>query len=59
MGGGRPELPENRYIAATSMNVFEGTTVSLEYYFDEDYAVSDGGTDEDGYGFTTRLTYEF
>lgn len=53
------ELPENRYIAATSMNVFEGTTVTLEYYFDEDYAVSDGGTDEDGYGFTTRLTYEF
>ena len=41
-GGGRPGAAGNRYIAATSMNVFEGTTVSLEYYFDEDYAVSDG-----------------
>lgn len=53
------ELPEHRYMAATSMHIFDGTTVSLEYYIDEDYAVAEGGTDEDGYGFTTRLTYEF
>jgi hypothetical protein len=41
------------------MNIFDGTTVILEYYLDKDYSLSDGGTDDDGYGFTTRLAYEF
>ena len=31
----------------------------LEYYLDEDYGVEEGGTNGDGYGFTTRLAYEF
>ncbi len=53
------ELPEQRFITAASMAIFSGTTLTLEYYFDEDYAADDGGTGEDGYGFTTRLAYEF
>lgn len=53
------ELPEQRYITSAAMNIFTGTTVTLEYFYDKDYAVSDGGTDNDGYGFTTRLAYEF
>jgi len=53
------ELPEQRYITSAAMNIFTGTTVTLEYFFDKDYAVSDGGTDNDGYGFTTRLAYTF
>jgi len=53
------ELPEQRYITSAAMNIFTGTTVTLEYFFDKDYAVSDGGTDNDGYGFTTRLAYAF
>lgn len=53
------ELPEQRLITAASMVIFNGTTLTLEYYLDEDYAVDDGGTGEDGYGFTTRLAYEF
>lgn len=53
------ELPEHRYIASAAMNIFEGTTVTLEYYFDKDYSVGDGGTDENGYGFTTRVAYAF
>jgi hypothetical protein len=53
------ELPEQRYSASAAMGIFEGTTIILEYYLDEDYAVSVGGTDEDGFGFTTRLAYEF
>ena len=53
------ELPEQRLIASASMQIFAGTTLSLEYYLDQDYSVADGGTGEDGYGFTTRLAYEF
>ncbi len=52
-------LPEHRYIGTVSMRVFEGTVISLEYYYDKDYSESDGGTDNNGYGFTTRLAYEF
>ena len=53
------ELPEYRYSVSGAMGIFEGTTVILEYYYDEDYTVEDGGTDGNGYGFTTRLAYEF
>ncbi|MBV5319092.1 MAG: LbtU family siderophore porin [Desulfobulbaceae bacterium] len=52
-------LPEQRYSTSAAMNIFDGTTVILEYYLDKDYSLSDGGTDDDGYGFTTRLAYEF
>jgi len=51
------ELPEKRYIGSAAMNVFEGTTVALEYFIDEYYQAQ--GSEDDGYGFTTRLTYEF
>lgn len=53
------ELPEHRYIASTAVGIFDGTTLAFEYYFDKDYSVEDGGTGNDGYGFTTRLAYEF
>ncbi|WP_028318089.1 LbtU family siderophore porin [Desulfobulbus elongatus] len=53
------ELPEHRYIAATSFGIFDGTTLTFEYFHDEDYSIADGGTDNSGHGFTTRLTYEF
>ena len=53
------ELPEQRYIAAASMGIFDGATVTFEYYYDTDYSVDDGGTDNNGHGFTTRLAYEF
>ncbi len=53
------ELPEQRYIASGALRIFAGTTVTLEYYVDQDYSVSDGGTDDAGYGFTARLAYEF
>ncbi|MGE4559643.1 MAG: LbtU family siderophore porin [Desulfobulbus sp.] len=53
------DLPEHRYMASASMNVVKGTTVMLEYYIDEFYD-NDPDTDQDnGYGFTTRLKYEF
>ena len=51
-------LPEQRFITSASMTIFTGTTLSLEYYLDQDYSMADSGTDEDGYSFTTRLAYE-
>jgi hypothetical protein len=53
------DLPEHRYITSTSMNVFAGTTVSLEYYVDTFYSEDPDALKENGYGFTTRLAYEF
>ena len=53
------ELPEHRYLVAASIGLFEGTTLAFEYYYDKDYSISDGGTDNNGNGFTTRLGYEF
>lgn len=53
------DLPEHRYIASASMNIITGTTVSLEYYVDEFYANDPDAGEDSGYGFTTRLMYEF
>ena len=53
------ELPEYRYSVSGAMGIFKGTTVILEYYYDQDYTIEDGSTDDTAYGFTTRLVYEF
>lgn len=53
------ELPEQRYIGAASFGIFDGTTLTFEYFHDKDYDLADGGTGNNGYGFTTRLSYEF
>ncbi|MDD2467029.1 MAG: LbtU family siderophore porin [Desulfobulbus sp.] len=53
------DLPEHRYIASASMNIIKGTTVNLEYYVDEFYANDPDAGEDSGYGFTTRLMYEF
>lgn len=53
------DLPEQRYITTAAMKVFEGTTVMLEYYIDEFYDEDPDTTKDSGYGFTTRLKYEF
>ncbi|MDL2269599.1 LbtU family siderophore porin [Desulfosarcina sp. OttesenSCG-928-A07] len=52
-------LPEHRYIGVVSFGIFEGTTLSFEYYYDEDYDTGDNGTDNNGHAFTTRVAYEF
>ncbi|MGD9950391.1 MAG: LbtU family siderophore porin [Desulfobulbus sp.] len=53
------DLPEHRYIAAASMNVARGTSVTLEYYNDKFYDNDPDASQNSGYGFTTRLMYEF
>lgn len=53
------DLPESRYITTAAMKVFDGTTVMLEYYIDEFYDEDPDATKDSGYGFTTRLKYEF
>ncbi len=53
------DLPEQRYITTAAMKVFDGTTVMLEYYIDKFYDEDPDATKDSGYGFTTRLKYEF
>ncbi len=52
-------LPETRYIAAASFEIFPATVLTVEYFYDTDYDLSDGGTDENANTFTTQLAYEF
>ncbi len=58
-GAGDLGLPESRYIAAVSLELFPATALTLEYFFDTDYDTKDGGTDETSSTFTTQLAYEF
>ena len=52
-------LPEIRYLAVTSIGIFEHTTLSLEWAHDKDYSGSDGGTGDDTDSFTAQLAVEF
>ncbi|WP_069471869.1 LbtU family siderophore porin [Candidatus Marithrix sp. Canyon 246] len=53
------DLPERRYLATASVGIFDNTTLSLEYTFDEDYDIADGGTGKDGHGAILQLAVEF
>lgn len=53
------EFPEFRYSAAVAVGLIDGLTLTLEGFIDKDYDEGDGGTGDDGYGVTTRLSYEF
>jgi hypothetical protein len=52
-------LPESRYIGSAGMEVLPGTTLTLEYYYDNDYDIEDGGTGDNANVFTAQLAYEF
>lgn len=52
-------LPERRYLATASVGIFDNTRLSLEYTFDEDYDIADGGTGKDGHGAILQLAVEF
>ena len=53
------ELPEDRYMAALSVSIFENTSLSFEWAHDEDYSRSNGGTGDDSDTFTAQLAAEF
>lgn len=52
-------LPEARYIVAASMVLLPGTALTVEYCYDKDYGIAEGGTNLDANVFTTQLAYEF
>jgi hypothetical protein len=52
-------LPESRYIGAIGMEVLPATTLTLEYFYDKDYDLDDGGTGNNANVFTAQLAYEF
>lgn len=52
-------LPEERYLGAVRIGLFDRTTLALEYLIDEDYDEGEGGTGEDANAATIQLAVEF
>jgi len=52
-------LAENLYIGSISMELFDYTSLSFEYFHAEDYDKGDGGTDDDADVATMQLAVEF
>ncbi len=53
------DLPESRWLVGWSVEVFDRTSVSLEWAHDSDYSKSDGGTGKSGDTLTAQLAVEF
>jgi hypothetical protein len=52
-------LPKSRCSGAARMEILPTITLSLEYAYDDDYDLEDGGSGENANVFTTQLAYEF
>jgi len=52
-------LPETRVMIAYSTEIYESTSLGIEYLRDSDYSVTDGGTDETSDTFTLQLATGF
>ena len=52
-------LPEERYLAAVGVGIARYTSLTLEYFHDEDYDKGDGGTGDDADMVTLQLAIEF
>ena len=53
-------MPESRTTLGVATSVARGmVSISFEYWRDEDYEMSDGGTDKDLNGFVVQLAAEF
>ncbi len=52
-------LPEFRYSGAVGMKILPDTTLSLEYAYDRDYDIADGGSGDNATVFVAQLAYEF
>ncbi|WP_456406631.1 LbtU family siderophore porin [Thiolapillus sp.] len=53
------ELPETRFLATVSVEIYEHTALSLEYAHDEDYSIREGGSGDDADVFTLQLAASF
>jgi hypothetical protein len=52
-------LPEERYKTRASMVLRDTTTFTLEYYLDKEYSTDKGMGEDEGYGITTKIGFEF
>ena len=52
-------LPESRLALAGTVKLTQGLSLAAEFTHDTDYAVGDGGTDEDANALTLKLGYQF
>lgn len=52
-------LPQDRYLAALSVGIFDNTALSLEWLHDEDYDTGDDGTGGDADSGTVQVAVEF
>ena len=52
-------LPENRYSVSASTLIVENVSVALEYWYDQDYDESDGGTDGDANSIVAQIAVFF
>ena len=52
-------LPESRLALAGTVELTKGISLAAEFTHDTDYAVNDGGTDEDANALTLKLGYKF
>jgi len=52
-------LPENRILVGVSKNLFENTTLKVEYAKDDDYSTTDGGSGNDASNLTFQLGVTF
>ncbi len=51
--------PEERLVAAFGVELLDGTSLALEYLYEEDYSVTDGGSGTDWNTYTLQLAAEF
>lgn len=52
-------LPENRYSVSAGIIIVENVAVTIEYWYDEDYDESDGGTDDDANSMVAQIAVFF
>lgn len=53
------EFPKHRYIGSVSVDIIDNLSLAVEYAYDKDYDLDDGGTHDDAHTFTTQLHFEF
>jgi len=53
------EMPKSRYIGSITVSLLENLSLAIEYAYDKDYDLSEGGTDEHAHTVTTQLHLEF